>query len=242
VWCKFINGDAKHIIEEPNMKISNRKGFTLVELLVVIGIISILASLLLVGLQRARFSARMTSCKNNLRNFSLAIDAYKGNLKNYPDFLSNLYSTYIDTKETYICPGDRLSPKGSEGGKPNHEQPSTLQFEETDDNLNNATYAYLRNTEIQYCSYLYEFCGAPCSWASGMTWKEAKEKEIAEGSYTQDGTIVSVWGHVPLIRCFWHIKPDGISYVDEKMVINIAVEDRNIFMSGPGQDDWKTQN
>jgi prepilin-type N-terminal cleavage/methylation domain-containing protein len=229
--------------KEISMKTSNHNGFTLIELLVVIGIISILAGLLLVGLQRARFSARMTSCKNNLLQFSKAIDIYKGNLKDYPDFLSNLYPTYIDTKETYLCPADRSSPKGNEGGKPDHELPANLQFTETDDNKNNSLYDYMRNQQIEYCSYLYEFCGAPCSWAGNtMSWKEAKEKEIEEGSYTQDGTIVSVWGHVPLVRCFWHIKPEGTAYADEKMVINIAVEDRNIFMSGPGQDDWKTQN
>ena len=224
------------------MKKSSINGFTLVELLVVIGIISILASLLLVGLQRARFTARMASCKNNLRQFSIAVDMYKGNLKDYPDYLSNLYPIYIDTKETYICPADRSSPKGSEGGKPDHEQPSNLQYAETDDNLNNSTYAYMRNTEIQYCSYIYEFCGAPCSWAGNtMSWKEAKIKEVEEGTDV-GGKTINVWGHVPLVRCFWHIKPDGNGYVDEKMVINIAVEDRNIFMSGPGKDDWKTAN
>jgi len=224
------------------MKTQADKGFTLIELLVVIGIISILASLLLVGLQRARFSARMASCKNNLKQFSGAVDMYKGNLKTYPDFLSNLYPIYIDTKETYICSADRSSPKGSEGGKPDHEQPATLQYAETDDNLNNTTYENMRNTEIQYCSYLYEFCGAPCSWAGNtMSWKEAKIKEIEEGTDV-GGTKIGVWGHVPLARCFWHIKPEGTAYADEKMVINVAVEDRNIFMSGAGQDDWKTQD
>ncbi|MFO0867799.1 MAG: DUF1559 domain-containing protein [Pirellulales bacterium] len=71
----------------------HRRGLTLIELLVVVAVIGLLVALLLPAVQAARESARLTQCKNNLRQLGLA-------LQSYHDALGTLPSGYLTTRAT----------------------------------------------------------------------------------------------------------------------------------------------
>jgi prepilin-type N-terminal cleavage/methylation domain-containing protein len=55
---------------------ARRAGFTLIELLVVIAILSLIVSLVLVGVGRATQSSRATMCRGNLRTIGIAANTY----------------------------------------------------------------------------------------------------------------------------------------------------------------------
>lgn len=62
---------------------SLHRGFTLVELLVVIGIIAVLISILLPAVQKARRAAQLTACKANLRSVVQMQLLYANDYKNF---------------------------------------------------------------------------------------------------------------------------------------------------------------
>ncbi len=71
-----------------------RAGFTLIELLVVIAIIATLIALLLPAVQAAREAARRSQCRNNLKQFGIAMHNYHDVCRMFP-MAASVYANVI---------------------------------------------------------------------------------------------------------------------------------------------------
>ena len=85
-----------------------RRGFTFIEMLLVIGMIAVLAAILFPVFARARENARSHSCRANLLNIGLALRAYAHEHDAlYPphDYdMSPLHPKYLAVETSFRCP------------------------------------------------------------------------------------------------------------------------------------------
>lgn len=64
--------------------IKTRSGFTLIELMIVIAVLSILMIALLPNLMAARSASKLAACQSNLKNIATALETYSTDNKIYP--------------------------------------------------------------------------------------------------------------------------------------------------------------
>jgi len=101
-------------VQFPSSAPRRRRGFTLVELLVVIGIIALLMSILLPALNKARENARQVKCANNMRQIWMACIMYANDSKDMlpiPPRVENTSSITIVPSMAIV-----MDPNGNIGG------------------------------------------------------------------------------------------------------------------------------
>ncbi len=95
---------------------TGNRGFTPVELLVTIGIISALAGMSTIAIDKISSARGQTTCVNNLRAISQGLQMYYNDYMSFPDDgfpddttdapLSTDLANYINDKTTFVCPDD----------------------------------------------------------------------------------------------------------------------------------------
>src|SRR6476661_1596422 len=87
--CRDAISDKK-LFEALKTKRTSSRGFTLLQIVVVLCIIAILSSILLGVVGRGRSAARRAECDAHLKEIAMALDTYRQENGQYPAQLSEL--------------------------------------------------------------------------------------------------------------------------------------------------------
>jgi type II secretory pathway pseudopilin PulG len=220
-------------------------GFTMLEIAVVLGVITLLASLILPIIVKARASARVAQCTSNLRQLGQAMLMYdidtERDYENYPDRLTYLAKfKYAVDERIFLCPND--SSKGIANTlKPGAPSDTKIQWAERQSHGNgelNSSYLYEFSTLYEYTYDAADtWTGSwPAMflvyWEMGQAWSVESEPERVD----RDSNGVITWQEVKL----WQLNnadvyisgtsppgvdgiPDGWSDEPYNMVDNIDI-------------------
>jgi prepilin-type N-terminal cleavage/methylation domain-containing protein len=146
--------------------------FTLVELLVVIGIIAILISILLPALNRVRAAGMETACLSNLRQIGQALNLYVGESKGMLPIAPYRDENNLAVPEHVLLYRKLYQDKPTDNGDRSAFRCPAMR--EVEPNFSTSTSSFGRN--IGPCTYLgvvYQFVNSYSINSGGSYWKDA---------------------------------------------------------------------
>ncbi|MBA2479767.1 MAG: type II secretion system protein [Planctomycetes bacterium] len=243
-----------------------RKAFTLMELMIVVGIIAVLASMAFPAFSMIRRQVNQLKCSNNLKQIALALEVYRQEHNDsFPYYLRVGQSATFDPLNTaniesmelpakmFVCPLDknrgmqvlmgRRIPSGGGWGDYSflHEKGSSYLFEASS----------IRDTAhfpSDLIDYFYRDMESTTRPSPGTTsWAEAKLhqqkfgnlKDASKSNYERYGNPF-VAETMPIVRCYHHVDWNVVSDAQRK-VSNVSLG-FNIFLSSPYWEKDVTPN
>lgn len=231
-----------------------RRGFTLTELLIVIGIIALLAGLLFPAATMVKRQANLVKCSSNLRQIAIAIGLYQQDKQDtFPGRLKELVDMEV-TPKIFLCPFDKTQGTDPFMGRkrPNDIVPNVP----NDNGWGDLTRLH---TQMQVpTSYCYECSGwrsammlpqGDIDWfwrdnptqaptAGDVSWADAKRHQQKFGNLKADNVTFGAPfppDFFPLVRCYHHHDWRTVSNQSAdriKKVNNISLN-YSVFASSP---------
>ena len=138
-------------------KINNIFGFTLVELLVVMAIVSVLVTLGIGGFSTSQMRGRDGARKSDLKQISSALELYYTDYNKYPDILPAWGSEFTDGKTVYF----KTLPKD-----PSASQSYLYRVVDPGPNQKYQLFARIENTQDKDLVVVNHMCGSKaCNFA-----------------------------------------------------------------------------
>ena len=164
--CPFSIGESRAATTRSRWR---ALGFSLLELLTVVAIIGVLATLLLAALAGANRRASQAVCRNNLHQIAIAVEVYRDDAGRRPRTLSRLIArpSWLGNERSLVCPNDpglRRPPKNVKpnqwtlwGNRVNATQEPPTFFDQKNPEAGTWEAELRETTETNRFSYLHPF-------------------------------------------------------------------------------------
>jgi prepilin-type N-terminal cleavage/methylation domain-containing protein len=168
---------------------SPSSGFTLIEILIVISIIALLASMILVAIQKARGGASEAICKQEVSSLSQALEQYVQDEADYPGMSEKLDPDRNDFPLFFDAIfGDRkpAGPGGRSAPYTKYEESKVAVYDTDTDLYRPATREEIRDKKVK--KYLLD------PWGNPYQYRCNKGKEFQDYMHNQYGSDIYSWG------------------------------------------------